>query len=274
MINEKIEDIQLRLTTYFKSIPPFNALNISPSNVADWLNMLSVFSTELFTMEQLMNAFETEIEAFTNQDVAGTALWIQNKLLQFQDGDVVQVNPDFTVGYATIDTSKRIITAAAVVPFNGVVNCKIATGSPLAPVSSIQLVEVASYLDALLPAGMRVNLISIPADVIKIIASIYFNGQYDVVIQANVIAALNSYLSLLPFNGVVKISDIEKIILNVAGVTDVVFTEISVTPNGGLSIYLVQSGTTIARNYQTYAGYLINASAPNDFANTLTFTVG
>src|SRR6185369_4864960 len=93
MINEKIEDIQLRLTTYFKSIPPFNALNISPSNVADWLNMLSVFSTELFTMEQLMNAFETEIEAFTNQDVAGTALWIQNKLFNFRMGTLFRLIP-------------------------------------------------------------------------------------------------------------------------------------------------------------------------------------
>ena len=218
-----------------------------------------------------------QIETTVASAVPGTAAWIQAQVLAFQDGNTIQINPNFTFVYPAPASPTPITAAAVVVSPSGGINIKVAQGAvgSQTALSGGQLTELTAYLNAILPAGMNPNIISVAADTLQVNAVVYYNGQFNLVIQANVIAALNAYMASLPFNGLVRISDIEKVILGVQGVTDVVFTQITCTPvaAGGAAVNLIAGSTTIVRSYQTYAGYLVNAAPTNDFANTLSFVV-
>lgn len=267
------QQIQANIIAQKQSQSALNGLT-STSKVAYWNLWTFIFAVAANLLQQTWAILVGEIEADVSKEVPGTAPWIQAQLLAFQAGDIVQINSDFTIGYPAPDPTAQVITAAAVVVTpSGNILAKVAGGSPLAPITSPQITELTSYLQTILPAGQGVSVISANADTLQVTANIYYNGQYNSVIQANVITALNAYMSLVPFNGLVKISDIEKTILGVSGVVDVVFTTIYCVPVLGSPIYLVQAGTTINRSYQTYSGYLTNAASPNDFASTLTFIV-
>ncbi len=267
-VPQTIAQIQANIIAQKQSQPALNGLT-STSKVAYWNLWTFIFAVASSLLQQIWAGLVDEIETDVAKAVPGTALWIQSEVLKFQDGDVVQINSDFTISYPVIDTTKQIITAAAVVVgSSGSINVKVATGSPLAPISGTQLTELQAYLGAILPAGQVPNVISIAADTLQVNATIYYNGQFNSVIQANVIAALNSYMNLLPFNGLVRTSDIETTILSVDGVVDVSFTQITVG-----AIDLILASLILLRSTQTISGYLNNATAPNDFANTLTFIV-
>lgn len=272
-IPQTYQEIQNNIIAAKQSQTALNGLT-STSKVAYWNLWAFIFSVGAALQQQLWAILQAEIEADVASSVPGTALWIQSEILKFQDGSIVQINGDFTVSYPVIIPSAQVITAAAVVVTNGgAILAKVAGGSPLAPISGGQQTELSAYLNSILPAGQNVSVISALADTLQVSAIIYYNGQYNNVIQANVILALQNYMMLVPFNGLVKISDIEKAILSVAGVVDVVFSTILCTPVLGSPVYLVQSSATLNRSYQSYSGYLTNSNSPNDFASTLTFSV-
>jgi hypothetical protein len=274
MISEPISAIENRLTVLLKATPPFDAINMSPSNVAIWSNFLNTIATEIFTLEQLNNVFQTEIEATVAKAIPATAVWIKDEIMKFQYPDVAQINPDFTVSYNAINAVLQIITAAAVIPSSsGLINIKAAKGSPRVPLSAPELTALKAYCEIFLPAGALTNIISVDADTLQINAEVFYNGQYAANIQADVIAALTAYMASLPFNGVVKNSDIETVILGVAGVTDVVLQQVTATPFGGSPIDLILGSLEQLRSYQTYSGSINNAAAPFDLATTLTFTI-
>ncbi len=284
MIQETIEAIEARLTAKLLATPPYNSINMSPSAVALWSNFLNTLATEFFTQEQLSNTFQTEIEAVVADAVPGTAPWIQNEVKKFQysasTAQVVALNADFSVGYPTIDDTLKIISNAAIVVVgSGVINIKVATGTTPAPLSSPQKTALTAYLNSILPAGANFNIINYYADLLQVNATVYYNGQYNAVIQTNVNAALAIYMASLPFNGVVKLSDIEKAILAVAGVVDVTFQQVTCTPGTsiinvyGTPVNLVLGSLVLSRSYQTSAGYIVNDTTPNDFSTTILYTV-
>ena len=124
-------------------------------------------------------------------------------------------------------------------------------------------------------AGVTYNITSLNADKLYVQANIYYRGDYSAVISANVIAAMNAYLAALPFNGQMKISDLESSIRNVAGVNDVVLINVSARADltaFGSGTYLVQTNLVIARLWNTISGYIIAENTANqDFATTLNF---
>jgi len=286
MINETLQDIKTRLFNYLITVDPFktvyNAGNLSPSQVALFRAFLDTIATEIFTEEGLLNTFQNEIETTVASAPVRTAPWIQNQTLLFEYNTnttpVASVNSDFTVGYPTPNPANRIISAAAiVVSGGGYINIKVATGSPFTPLSSLQLTALTAYLNTILEPS-NFNIINYYSDLAQINAVIYYNGQYNAVIQTNVIAAIKAYYSSLPFNGTVKLSDIEKVILAVPGVTDVTFSQVTATPGTavinvyGTPVNLVLASTILSRNYQTNSGSIIEDPS-NTLASTLTFQI-
>lgn len=288
MITETVEQIEQRLidtlqanaSLYDPSNPDPNKRGLtSTSQVAVWRSFLNVIAIEIFTLQQLMSTFSKEVEGIANDAPPETPQWVRKKVLEFQydavTPQVVQVNADMSVTYEKVDTTKQVIDQCAVISnsFGGMI-IKVAAGNPLAPITSSQRAAIDSYLNTILGADINYQIINEVADILKLIGTVYYNGQYNSVIKTNVVAALNNYLSTLPFNGVLKVSDLIKTILNVEGVTDVELSDVVATPLGGLgtAINLITSGTENMREYQTYSGYVVNDPA-NLFANTLTFLI-
>jgi len=278
MIAETITAIIQRLTIQLKATSPFNGFNLSPSLVSIWSNFISTFATEIKTLQELMNIFQTEIETVVEKAIPGTASWIRSMALKFQydasNPQAAQINSDFSIGYPTIDSTLQIVKYCAVVPYAGIVNIKVAKGTTPTPLAALELTAFQAYTDLFMAAGSSVNIISVATDIIRIDAEIFFNGQYasDMVAGGTVETAILNYLANLPFNGVVKVSDIEKVIMTVPGVTDVTFSQVSATPTGGAPINMILANTEYVRTYQTYSGSIANDPA-NPLATSLTYTV-
>lgn len=275
MINETIEEIQKRLTLKLLSTPPFLTINMSPSNVALWSKFMDVVSSEIHYMEQLLNDFETEIEGIIAGVTTPTDAWWQARALEFQytsdptNQQVIKLDlKTFAPAYPAIIPSYRIIknASAKTLPSN-LIQIKVTKGGIV--LTSTELTAFNAYCETICPGGVRFQVINELPDRLGLTAEIFFNGQYSAVIKANVIAAINLFLSTIPFNGVVKISELEDSIQAVEGVTDIVIS--SVTARRLSTPYV--SRTIVTRLWQTYAGEIIQEDdAGHTFNDTLTFT--
>lgn len=254
----------------------------SASNAAIWRLLTWIVAVAINLLEQLTDIFTTEIEGIASSAITGNAAWLRQQVLNFQFGYVITINPQtFAPSYTVIDTSTQVVQFCSVtIASNNIVNVKVAGVGP-APISSPQEDALNSYLTEINFAGVGFNLINDNPDRLYIQATIYYNGQYVNVIQANVIAALTAYCTALSnatnFDGEVKVSAIEQTILGVAGVEDVDLINVYCRPVGasfGSGLLMVTGGTLNYLNYTTAAGYIIPEDTSGEtFANSLTFTI-
>lgn len=274
MINETIAQIEERLTKKLKSTAPFSSVNMSASAVALWSNFLDTIATEIFTLEQLNNTFESEIEALINKVTTPTNLWWQKQILLFQYS---ATNPQvllldtasFSPYYPIINAALRIISNCSVVTSaNNRVQIKVTNNGSVLDAS--QVIALKAYINTLDPAGIAYSIINELPDKFWLQANVYYNGQYSPVIKDNVIAAINAYLKSIPFDGIVKLSAVEDAILAVSGVTDVQITQAAGRRNGAAFV----DKTAFNRIYQSYSGQIVQETTSGQtFADTLTFNI-
>lgn len=256
----------------------------SNSPVAQWNNWAFEQALLSNTNEQAAVVFVDEVEQRIAMGHAQTAAWIQAQVLLFQYntavGYLVQVTDGITIGYATITPADRIISNCAVVAkVNGALIIKVTTGVPAAALSSNQKIALNSYLTNFLSPNQSYSILSVAADQLRISGVVYYNGQLNVTVQNNVISALNAYITAFStsqalggsFNGLVKVSDIAKVIEGVEGVVDWQASQITMTPVVGVPTNLVFASTQLARSYQTYSGY-VKEDVTNPFLSTITFS--
>jgi hypothetical protein len=233
--------------------------------------------------EQAAAVFVDEVETIINEGHPQTAPWIQAQIFLFQYnvnvGYLVQVSNGITIGYADIVPADRIISNCAVVPnSSGNIKIKVTTGSPAGALNANQVIALQSYLTNFLAPNQQYQIITVAGDKLWLAGTVYYNGQLNAAIQANVIAVINDYLTLFStsqnaggsFNGLAKISDIDQIILAVPGVVDWVPSQMTITPVVGVPTNLIIASTVLQRSYQAYSGYLIEDPAQL-FSATINF---
>ncbi len=279
MINESLSQIENRLRETLLATPPFSTTNMSPSQVGLWSNFLFIIASEIHTLEQLNNAFETEIQAIIDGVTTPTNLWWQAQILKFQYSattpQVAQLNtvsfsPYYPLG---VDATLRIVSNCSVITsFNSQVQIKVTNDGAI--LTAPQLLALTAYIQTIDPAGINWAIINSLPDYLFLNADVYYNGQYAAIIQANVIAALETFLASIPFNGIVKVSSLEDAIQAVPGVTDVVISEAAAMQYATYISSGYGARTIFTKQYQSYSGQILNGVAPNDFANTLNFIVG
>jgi hypothetical protein len=216
-------------------------------------------------MEQLQDIFIAQNETIAASAAPASAAWLQNKILQFQYDPVTpQVLQliNFAPSYPIVDTTKQIITRCSV--SSDIANrvlIKVATGS-ITPValSIAQLNSLTSYVAQIGVAGINYLVTSGNPDQLYLQCYVYFQGQYASVIQTTVTTAINNFLAALPFNGQLKVNDLEAAIRAVQGVDDVVLNNVSVRADGtafGGGTSLVNNQQLVGRLWNTVAGYVI-----------------
>lgn len=260
-----IAQIQADMIAQIQATPELAAAN-SPSKRALWRLWTYIVATAQATEEQLNDAFIAQVESIAATTPPGTPAWLQNKIFQFQynedDPQIVQLNPTtFAPEYPVINTDDQIISRCSVVSGAlNTVNIKVATGNPPAALSTDQLSALSSYVNYIGFTGLNYTVTSNPADQIYIQADIYYMGQYAAVILNNLTTAIQTYLAAIPFNGILKLSDLEIAIRNVAGVNDIVFKNVAAHADATTisgATYLVQNNTLLLPSWQTQAGYII-----------------
>jgi hypothetical protein len=232
--------------------------------------------------EQVYDVYLSDMQTIQSKSSAASKRWLQDRAFRFQYSST---NPQYVaynggvIDYPVINTSLQIIKACAIqTTVSNVVNVKVAKGSPLGPLSALELTAAQDYYNTIGAAGITYTLISLNPDKIYIKGNIYYKGVYSAVIQANVINVLNSYLEGLSkerFGGDILLSDIKSVIRNIEGITDISIERISCRTHSQTlfaGIDLVLGFDELIRKYSMDSGYLIQeTTASNTFADTLTF---
>lgn len=250
----------------------------STSKRAIWNLFTNIFASALATEEQLMDVFKAEIEALAADVPPGTPSWVQSQVFLFQydpnNPQVVQL-VNLMPQYPQTITADQIITRCSVTTdLSGNVTIKVAKQSPPVALVASELSALQDYINTIGFAGITYTCTTANADQLYLSATIYYKGQYSAVIQANVIAAMNSFLSSIPFNGDMQVSDIEGAIKAVAGVVDVVLVNVGARQDSDPlnTSNLVSNSQWVNRLWNTISGYIIGeTSSGNDFASTLNF---
>ena len=265
-----------------KNAQPELAILSSTSKRSIWQLWTYIVATSIAILEQLLDVFTTNIETVVSSSAAASALWIQAKMFAFQyDATTPQIVQliNTVPQYPVIDTTKQIITACSVTSdISNLVNIKIAKGDPLAALSSLEKSSAQGYINTIGMAGINYNVISLNPDKIYIAATIYYQGQYAAIIQTSVIDTLNAYLKNLSktsFDGSLKMSDLEGVIRGIAGVNDVVLTNVRGREDAILfaaGIDLILATALLQRQWKTVAGYIVQeTTSGKTFADSLTF---
>jgi hypothetical protein len=273
-----IEQIQSAIITDIQATPELAEAN-STSKRAIWRLFAYVQASAILLLEQIIDTFITANELKISQGIPATASWLNSKVLEFQysatNPQIVQL-VNFVPVYPVVDKSLRLITRCSVVTtLSSQVIVKVAKNDPPVALTSTELSSLQSYINQIGVIGVNYNTQSLTSDKLYIDAEVYFDGQYSTVISARVISAINTFLSTLSFNGILKVSDIELAIRGVVGVSDVLLKNVKmrsdVTPFTG-GTFLIQNNTVISRIFPTISGYIVGETTTgNTFADKLTF---
>jgi hypothetical protein len=274
-----VAEIQKQILDQLAADPILSVNLTSTSKRAIYTLWSFIVAVSISIFEQIIDVFTITIETMVAAAAPATSSWLQAQVFNFQySATVAQVIQliNFAPVYPVVDPSLRIVTRASVTSdLSNSVVVKVAKGVTPGALSGPEVDALQSYVNLIGAEGITYIVRSSAADRLYIQATIFYSGLYSSVIQANVITAITTYLSNLPFNGNLKISDIELAIRGVIGVTDVILQNVkaraSLTALGGATD-LVLANATIARLWPTQAGYIIQEdTAANTFSDTLTF---
>lgn len=275
----QISEIQQQMLDNIAGDSVLGSLLTSTSKRSIYRLFTYIVAVAINALEQLMDIFTAEVEAVAAAAAPATPAWLQSQIFKFQYSattpQVIQLI-DFAPAYPVVDETLRIISRCSVTTnLSNSVIIKVATGEPPAALSNPQLSALQSYVTQIGVAGVVYSVISQASDKLYVQANVYYQGQYSAVIKADVVAAINNFLATIPFNGQVRITDLEDAITAVEGVTDVVLVNVRARADGtafASGSYLVQNQQTVSRLWGTVAGYMVGeTTGGNTLNDTLTF---
>lgn len=252
------------------------------SNVALWRLWAYITATAINIHEQLWDVFKGEIKAMTYGAIYGTPAWYEKQALQFQLGDPLLIKDDKAT-YEKIDPDKKIIKKVAVTEIEiegndgeyqgNFLTLKVAKedAGVLAPLDDgSELTFFKEYIRLLKPAGIKIHIISLLPDRLRIACTVYYNPLYEIGdVKKAVREAVENYLLHLDFDGIVYIQKITDAIQQVDGVENVSLLQCQANVGTDVREF------TAAGTYETAAGYIVLKDEEGDtFEDTVIFEAG
>ena len=270
-----VDDIQQLIIDQKNAEPELVDLD-SPSQVAIWRLWSRITAIAINIFEQIVDASVLVMEQLARDATAGTTDWVQRRVLEFQYSDsnpqVITVI-DGVASYPTVNPSLRIVTRASVkTTSNGSISVKVAKGvGVLEPLNTNELNALKGYLAKIGIAGITITTISLNADRFRFQGEVFFSGEFvgsDV--KANIIIALNEYLSSISIEDFAGKVVREKAVDSIQAVNGVIGIDtINVQLNGRPEQDSLggANNINIQREYETSAGYIIEEDTPNNTFN-------
>lgn len=240
-------------------IPELNSI----SKNSFWLRIVNVVAFAILTLETLFDIFKTDIQVLVENVRQGQIGYYVETSKEFQYPDVL--NP-LTNEYDVVNENLRIISRVSareiILNERGAVRIKIAKNEPPEPLSSSEFNSFTSYIDQKKYAGVIINLINKPADVLVVVGTVWYDGEAT---EANALEAvltqIEEFLSQkLKFDDLLYKNDLIAFIRESKLINNIKFTLIT-AQNSVL--------TNIDEVYESEAGYFIldkNASGFNFIA--------
>lgn len=253
-----------------------------------------VVAAVIYSFETILDVFAYDISETINKRINGTPDYYAHALLQYQKGDELTVREDgLAFGYASVDESKQIITQVSYEESTDDVNLdsklvlKVATGDKgnLSAIPADELVQIRTYLNRIKFAGTRIEVTSLPGDVLVPRLSVYWDGAIsEAEVYDNIEASLNEYMMNIDFNAGIYVSKVIAAIRSAEHVTDVWIDE-EATPAQGVFLACYDADGAlkplqkVARVQNTTSGYLRQSSGKDqeeglpNFREALKLTV-
>ena len=246
----------------------------SGSKVAIWRLWLRIVAWGIHQHEVIFDAHKAEITAFADTLIGGTKRWLQEQCFLFQIGDVLTYNTVTSrFGYSTINTANQIVKRASVLEAGGQLRIKVAKETSGVPekldISELSAFQV--YISQIKFAGTNVIVTSNDADELQITYTIYYDpllmdSNGALISDGGVFPvedAIEDFISNLPFDGVLNLTELTDAVQNAVGVKDPVLVS-------ALARYGVNPFAAITREYVADAGYM-KIDPSNPLNTTITY---
>jgi hypothetical protein len=238
-----IEQITADMEVTQSQLPELAALN-STSDVSYFGLLKSMWVLLVSTLEQRWDAIQADLTALLAAGQMGSLTWYVNQVKAFQYGDQVTVYDGVRVGYATVDVSKRIVQQANLSEQpDGRLLLKVAKPAGLenGPLTEPELIALKEYVRQIKYAGVSIDTVSLPADRLKLVATIkydkqVFNEQGQFVAEPSgrrpVLEAIIIYIRALPFDSVLNWNKLTDFVMTLQGVQDFQISQAYIRPDG------------------------------------------
>lgn len=237
---------------------------LETGKVPDWILWLYNYAVATNLTDVASLSAINEIENIIASEKIPTAAWYIMKAKEFQYQDILIVDPiTYNVGYATIDTTKQIISSSTVLEGANKLILKVRRKDT--DILSIdEKTAFESYLFKIKCAGTQTVVQNFTADLLTLDMNIVYIGSYTLAsIQSAVETTINSYISNIEFDSKFNTNKLIDNLQNIAGVIDPQF-------NSASAIDELNNTTTFTHEYLSYAGYMsINPSYP--LSTTITY---
>ena len=235
-----------------------SGLGLSESKTAIWTIFVDAITSAIYLFELLMDAFKTDIEEKIAKKRLGSLAWYVEKAKEFQLGDDLTFFEDGSIAYELIDEDKQIIVFATSSEANNIVYMKVAKldNQELTPLSNEEKLQFSNYMEKIMLAGTKIEIVSLLPDTIKVTADIYYDPIYS---QADIQGFLDTALFDYKTNKTdtwFNRNEFINVLRNVEGIND---AKISLLQGiQGTNV------TDIDREYELVAGYF-NWDASNTY---------
>lgn len=257
-----IIEIQNAIITAKNADANLSALN-STSLTAVWRLWTYIVAVAIYVHEALWDRHKIEINTLVETAIWGTPKWYVATCKKFQYGDAVEQLVD-NQPYSVLDPAKQIVTFASYREAFSIIVLKVAKGTVGSQValSAPEKTAFEGFIGKMKGAGDRISVVSLPADALRIVATIYYDAQYPLAtVQTNVLNAINAFLFALPFDGLLYKNKLVDAIDDATGVVNL--DQDTAVFRGVQGLNNIVIGTS----YQTEAGYM-SLDLPN---TTLTY---
>lgn len=259
-----LDEIYEELVLYKSTFPELAGLS-NPSNTAIWKLWLRIVAFAVWTMENFFDLHKREVDETIRKYKIGTPKWYVEMTKLFQYGYTL---PPESVYYNVIDESARIIKqCSAKVDMDGVLAIKVAkeASGNLVPLNSAEKTALEAYLDRIQFAGVRLKVATFPADILRLNAIVYYNGEIPLTTYQNTFEnAVKAYLKSIPFDSVFVRNHLIDAIQAAEGTIDVQINEWKFARHA-------EPDVIAGRIYETKAGYAITDS--NTFTSVIYVAV-
>lgn len=218
-----------------------------------------------WTLETLFDLFKMEVNEQIAQNVVPTVRWYHTQAMGFQYGDAL-VYDDGTeqFHYPSADETKKVVRYCSIKDRGGSIQILVAgdAGGKPSILPEGALAAFKSYMNSIKVAGVILDVKSLPADNIRIVAMVQVDPQ---IIESSgrriadgayvVVEAIDAYLANIVYGGTFNKTKCVDAIQNVEGVIDVTLTSVKAKTAPAENYAEIMSN-----NYTAAAGCFISDS--------------
>ena len=219
-------EIYTQIIAEKSNYPELAELN-STSNVSTWRLWAYVSAFFSKTIYELFESFKNYVESVFAKNQPGTLQWWIQKIRDFQLGDeLLFLNGVFQ--YSLIDVSKQIIAQVALETVNQILRFKVVKliNEELTQLEPAEILSLQTYIDRIKFPGTFTQVISQPADNLKLSYRIYYDALLNKNdIETNINNQIENYIQNIVFNGRFVITELTDELQSITGIINPVYIE-------------------------------------------------